>query len=535
MIHGELKVKLFRSMLDLEAFTVAELAEHAGVEPAQTYGELASLKKLGFLAAKSIESSAQHRPLNIYHVTQDVDLRRQFINTHLSPRLLGAAAVPPGAITVSEDPDARIAHVLLDQIDLEISKLEAHPFPFFRRFPENAERQLDRIMAKLEQARTYLESAIYSLGIVDEDFDSSDEIVTVDSKRFQHFRGRAEQLTAAFQQSSLTLEAQQSFTDEILSPALRALEEPRKKNDSVIQIARRIWKSTANDVLRQMLAMFLTDLEVLKQCNAKERQEEYPKFLAAKAVRWCSSADVLTECFDRLTTNPETNDYNRVNSLFLQGNHDVAFNSWCRWTKAHMSDSCLSLTGAKYIQYPGVVIAFFEDALKAGEWSRDLEKSVGPSVSISIASFAAVDFPTLDQTPAVPTLFDPKSSRSEIRLAESLTQGLRPLFATGQLSQRLTLPGVPEIRLATVLFSIGVRPKDAWKAAARLNEKSVLVVVCSANPSSLGSACDAFSRPHSFMKHVQFYGENLQLRLGPKISLERRSELAFPQENRSTT
>jgi hypothetical protein len=525
MIHGELKVKLFRSMLDLEAFTVAELAEHAGVEPKQTYGELASLKKLGFLLAKSIESSSQYRPLNIYHVTPDPDLRRQFINTHLSPRLMGAEAAPPGAISVSEDPNARKAHILLDQIDLEISKLEAHPFPFFRRFPENAERQLDRIKAKLDQARTHLESAIYTLGIVDEQSTAPDHIVTVDSKRFQHFRGRTEQLTAAFQQSSLTLEAQRSFTDEILSPALRALEGSRKRNTSVIQVARKIWKSTANEVLRQMLSMFLTDLEVMKQCNARERQEEYPKFLAAKAVRWCSRPDVLTECLDRLTTNPETNDYNRVNALFLQGNHDVAFDSWCRWTKAHMSDSCLSLTGAKYVQYPGVVVAFFEDALKAGKWSRDLENSIGPSVSISIASFAAVNFPTLDQTPAVPTLFDPKSSRSEIRLAESLSQGLRPLFATGQLSQRLTLPGVPEIRLATVLLSIGVKPKDAWQAAARLNERSVLVVICSANPSNLVPAYDAFRQSHSTMKHVQFYGEHLQLSLGTKVSLERHPEL----------
>ena len=62
MVHGELKMRLWTSMLDLEAFTVAELAEHAGVEQSQTYSELATLQKQGILLAESIQSAARHRP-----------------------------------------------------------------------------------------------------------------------------------------------------------------------------------------------------------------------------------------------------------------------------------------------------------------------------------------------------------------------------------------------------------------------------------------------------------------------------------------
>jgi hypothetical protein len=437
-------------------------------------------------------------------VTRDTDVRRQFISTHLSPRLLGAESAFREALDVSENRDARKAHVLLDEIDIEISKLEEHPSAFFRRFPENAERQIERVKAKLDQVRAHLESAIYAMGIPDEEAAFADHVVTIDSKRSLHFKGRTEQLDAAFQQTSLTLEAQRSFTEEILS---RALARPLKKRSYVIQAARKIWNKTANEVLRQMLSMFLTDLEVLNACDLSDSAEEYAKFLAAKAVRWCSKADLLTECLGRVTSNPETNDYNRVNALFLQGDRDVAFDSWCQWTKAHMRNSCLNLTGSSYIQYPGVVLVVFEDAFQAGAWSREIEGIIGPSASVSTASFAAVEFPTLDLTPAMPTLFDPKSSRSEIRLAESLSQDLRPLYASGQLSQRLGLPGIPEIRLATVLFSIGVKPKDAWQAAERLNEKKVLVVVCSANSSNLAPAFQAARQPNSIMKHVRFYGE----------------------------
>ena len=218
MVHGELKMRLWTSMLDLEAFTVAELAEHAGVEQSQTYSELATLQKQGILLAESIQSAARHRPLNIYRVTGDSKLRQEFLDIYLAPRLLLSRKAASGSLRESEA--SRQAHVLLDEIDVEICQLELQPYVSSWHLPKNIDGQVKEIRVKLGKARSYLETAIYEFGLEDDKTAAPDHPVMIDAKRFRHFSSRTETLESKAQQVQLTLRAQRSFTNEILRAAL---------------------------------------------------------------------------------------------------------------------------------------------------------------------------------------------------------------------------------------------------------------------------------------------------------------------------
>ena len=127
-----------------------------------------------------------------------------------------------------------------------------------------------------------------------------------------------------------------------------------------------------------MLSAFVTELEVMTSRKTTPRYEDYSQLLASKAIRWSSSPKLLYTCLNRLTTDSETNDYNRLNACFLQGRREDAFLAWCKWTEEHLSGSSLQLSRAKYFQYPGVAIAVFEDAQQARECSECLKRCQAP-------------------------------------------------------------------------------------------------------------------------------------------------------------
>jgi predicted ArsR family transcriptional regulator len=475
MRHNELKTRVRNAVLELDNFTVAELCDRAEVKPDQVYEELAKLKREGFLTSETVslradEQRKRHRPLNLYRLVPDPEKRQQLAR-EIAPFVSAAAPA------LERSAAAQRAHLALDEIDLELERTTDAPS-----HDAAVKTRLESLQEKLASVRNDLETAYYESGITAEP--ESSHPVVVDSRRWQLYSTRLQDRLRKLNNVESMATAQRGFT-----VMLRDLFWTKDLQWALVEQTLRdgLKPQQSGDLKRIVHSVFAeaeaagcaARLDTRQDCTIEELA--CASVLAASAIRWGSDPDILLKWTRRIPgKDNDRHEYNLVNAIVLAGQLNDAYAAWKKWAGRHLAGRVLRVSGFEYPKYPNVAMfGAGHRALALGSLSS-AEESFGPNASVSVITTETLPAWEPRDYKTTATFFDPVGRAPAIRLAEGMREKQPDLYVYGPLGVRMQLPGLPLVRLATVLASVGVEMSDAWKAAGCLEPGRGLVVVHSA-------------------------------------------------------
>lgn len=484
MRHNELKTKILKSILDLESFTVSELCALSGLERDQVYGELSKLQRDGVITSKTVQSSssdkkqAAHRPLNLYQLVSDPTKRKQVIE-QISPFLEA-----PIETQYIETDTAQKANRELNMIDLEIEKLQTGTHQYSSLWSEQklakVQVQIKELRERLSDVRDELELAIYESNTLVDASTTPDHPLIVDSKRWRQYSEKVEKLEYQTDNIVARRRAQQSFTQvlrQVVNGAKPSFAQVMKTFDSEIE-------ASNNIELKRILSSEYEEFALSFSSDSSNQSQLLNQKLVEMAIRWSDDPELILKCIqkDKVDLKRKTSttvDYNLVNAQALAGYRNEAFSNWIGWVKRHRHQGRFKAAGYEYPFYPSVSLMRTQSNTLVQHLSS-LESIIEPNVNISAVSLDPFVSLELENEPLSSTLFNPSSGYSAtVELADSLRRDQSDLFVYGSLERRMEFPGLPLIKLATILVSLGVEAVKAWEIAQQLNSETALVIVCS--------------------------------------------------------
>ena len=209
-------------------------------------------------------------------------------------------------------------------------------------------------------------------------------------------------------------------------------------------------------------------------------------YLAETTIRCSADADVLVDVLRRWKAPDESRwHYNLANACALLGERTKARHEWQQWAGNHFArhgaHCVFRTTGLRYLCYRNLAIfSVPHHAAKRASVDR-LERELGEIVTCSVVAFGRLAEFEPRHYRVVATLFDPVGHSPHVELAETLRARQPEFFVYGPLAHRMQLPGVPLLRLATVLVSLGIGDADAWGVADHFGSGQVLVIAYSAD------------------------------------------------------
>lgn len=164
-VRGEIKLKTYRAILDLEEFTSTGLCARAGLEREQVYPILSELQKSGVLEAETVKRERSdaggrpaHRPPKVYRLTADLKRREELWNV-VRPWMIEAGK-RIDEYRSSDVFDRASEHMI--RIETELAALDPDKKP-----PAKAMAVLDELDAGLERVREHLEVAALQANLVE--------------------------------------------------------------------------------------------------------------------------------------------------------------------------------------------------------------------------------------------------------------------------------------------------------------------------------------------------------------------------------
>jgi hypothetical protein len=479
-LHNGLQSKIWSGVIELGTFTVSELCEHIGLERDSVYDTLSKLSKENFLTKQSLPienpegKKARHRPVTLYSITQDPQKRRELADKLAEFAPAKRVSIPGlGVAAIARADDA------LNEISVQIAELAKKPISH-QEDRNTVCTEANELLSRLALVRDDLELAFYEAG--------SSHHLELTAKRWKLHKAEVEQTLKEAEDLSNSIQAQEILTKE-LSRFFDVVKADSSWPFNKVQTLRdqlyahvddAISSTELKDRLFQIHGRWLGSLTtILATENKSESRNKVIGLLTRAAIGSSTDPHLVLDYMSLYTSNAgnrhkDCKRYNLLNVEVLAGKREHAKNSWIEWTKGRVHDHTFQFLEYEYPRYSNVAFAQVPSNAVITENLSQLRKHLEEGQG----TFSMISLNPLEGKGRVvtPNLLDPLEHLGSIELADSLRQDQPDLVVYGSLEDRMQLPGLPLVRLATVLFSVGIEPIEAWNAAEALEPDQTLIV-----------------------------------------------------------
>lgn len=476
--HGELKIPIYKTILQNPVFTVAQLCDWTGLTRNQIYWTLADLQKKGVLTSTTFKDPNQknqaHRPPTLYSLADDAS-KRKLLTAALEPFFISALEDYPGSRQAYDR-----ARFGLDEISKRLLQSDLNKLPATQRVE-----QIKEILTNLRVVRRKYEIAWAKAPSLRTEIES-------DLARWDGYAQRLYESEAKAYQEVAAGESKQEFSaliNEIWNKALSNLDDLSVLTrfiQGVYDSAKHF--SVKNDLART--AAILSS-KLARQDTSFRSQMEVLCGLAECALRFGESSTLpfeyvryLYQMWGDLVTV-----YNFANLCMVMGNETDARDGWQLimhqigigndrqiQTGSDKFEGLRNATKSTAVYENTLVIVTKSENITTDGLGK-LESEIGLNGAISIVSESLVE--SLESQPYFlkSTLMNWISDSQMALPAPVATSAEQHLYVYGPLEDAVKFPGVATIRVATGLTGLGINTSRAWHLAHQLHKGTSLLLV----------------------------------------------------------